>query len=68
MMLVVFAAMAVALVAAQGARPRTAAVCAFVGLLLAAALFLFEVYDPVDGFRLPWLQVRAAPAVPGEPA
>ena len=68
MMLAIFAAMAAALVAAQGARPRTAVVCAVVSLALAAALFLFEIHDPVDGFRLPWLQVRAAPAVPGEPA
>ena len=68
MMPVIFAAMALALAAVQAARPRTAAVCAVVGLVLAAALFLFEVHDRVDGFGMPWLQVWAVPTVSGEPA
>ena len=63
MMLVIFAATSAALVASQVAWFRAAVAFALLALALAAALFLFEIHDPVDGFRLPWLQVRAAPVL-----
>jgi hypothetical protein len=64
MMVAVFAAMTLALGLGLSGR-RWAAVGAFVAaLLLAAALFLFEVYSPDYGFRMPWLQTDRV--FPGE--
>jgi hypothetical protein len=58
MMVAVFATMLVALVCAW-LRRRSLAIGAFVAsLLLATGLFLFEVYSPEYGFRMPWLQTH----------
>ena len=67
-MVLIFAAMSAALVVSSATPGRAAIGLAVVGLVLAAGLFLFEIHDPVDGFRLPWLQVRAAPAASMTPA
>lgn len=56
MMVAIFASMALALVAVRWG-PRWLAVAALVVCLaLAIGEFLWEIWSPVDGFRLPWLQ------------
>lgn len=35
---------------------RLAVSCLLVCLALTVGLFLWEIYSPVDGFRMPWLQ------------
>jgi hypothetical protein len=65
MMLAVFATLSLALVA-EHCGPRWFAVLSIVVCLaLSVGLFLFEIYNPEYGFRMPWLQVRldAAPQV-----
>jgi hypothetical protein len=58
MMVVVFATMSVALLAGFYG-PRWFAILSFlVCLALSIGLFLFEVYSPEYGFRMPWLQVQ----------
>ena len=58
MMLVVFATLSLALLAACGG-PRWLAVVAMLACLaLSIGLFLFEIYSPEYGFRMPWLQVK----------
>ena len=72
MMLVVFATLSLALLAAY-CGPRWLAVVAILACLaLSIGLFLFEIYSPEYGFRMPWLQVDldAVPRVGsrGDPA
>ena len=56
MMVAVFASMVLALFAARWG-PRWLALAAlFACLALSIGEFLWEVYSPLDGFRLPWLQ------------
>jgi hypothetical protein len=58
MMLAVFATMSLALLAACYG-PRWSAVLSVVACLaLSIGLFLFEIYSPEYGFRMPWLQVQ----------
>jgi hypothetical protein len=58
MMLAVFATMSLALLAGYYG-PRWSAVLAMVVCLaLSIGLFLFEIYSPEYGFRMPWLQVQ----------
>jgi hypothetical protein len=58
MMLVVFATMSIALLAGYRG-PRWFAVLSILTCLaLSIALFLFEIYSPEYGFRMPWLQVQ----------
>ena len=58
MMLVVFATLSLALLAAC-CGPRWLAVVAMLACLaLSIGLFLFEIYSPEYGFRMPWLQVQ----------
>jgi hypothetical protein len=64
MMVLVFAALLAAFVC--GWLHKTAAAIGLLALafVLAAALFLWEVYSPRYGFAMPWIQVeRAAPLV-----
>ncbi len=63
MMVAVFAAMTLAL-AALWLERRTLAVAAVVtSLALGAGLFLWEIWSPETGFRMPWIQTRLdAPA------
>lgn len=43
---------------------RTAALTSlFLSLALCTGLFLWEIYSPDYGFRMPWLQVETAPAI-----
>lgn len=56
MMAVVFATLTLALVVGWFSRPRIAIALAVICLLLAVKLFLFEIYSPETGFRMPWLQ------------
>ena len=56
MMAVTFAALASALVVGWfGSRKLAILLCAAT-LLLAAHLFLWEIYSPEYGFRMPWIQ------------
>jgi hypothetical protein len=56
MMLVVFATLSTALLAAC-CGPRWLAVLSMLACLaLSTGLFLFEIYNPEYGFRMPWLQ------------
>jgi hypothetical protein len=70
MMLAVFATLSVALLAAYFGPRWLAALAMLLCLALSIGLFLFEVYSPEYGFRMPWLQVNfdSAPHVgwPGQ--
>jgi hypothetical protein len=65
MMTLIFALMCVALFLAWRGSPRAALVCLLVTLAFSIGLFLFEIYNPEYGFRMPWIQV-SAPFAPGE--
>jgi hypothetical protein len=58
MMLVVFATLSLALLAAYRGPAWLAVVSLLACLALSIGLFLFEIYSPEYGFRMPWLQVR----------
>lgn len=58
-MALIFATLTAALAALLFGPRRLAAALLVAGLCLSAALFLFEIHDPADGFRMPWLQVMA---------
>ena len=58
MMLAVFGTLSLALLAAYFGPRRFAALAMLVCLALSIGLFLFEVYSPEYGFRMPWLQVQ----------
>lgn len=66
MMVVIFATMLLALAGARKAPPWIGIILLLVCLALSAGLFLFEIYSPEYGFRMPWLQVRLdiSPFVP----
>ena len=66
MMVIIFAAMLAALVAARAASRWAGIVLLFACLALSIGLFLFEIYSPEYGFRMPWLQVRldSPPSMP----
>ena len=56
MMVAVFAAMSLAMIAVW-VGPRRAAVALFaVSVILALSVFLYEIYSPQYGFRMPWIQ------------
>lgn len=56
MMVAVFTAMSLAMIAVW-AGPRRVAIALFaVSLGLGFALFLYEIYSPEYGFRMPWIQ------------
>jgi uncharacterized membrane protein len=62
MMVAVFAALIAALALAlrdlRGAALGAIALC----FALAIALFLYEIYSPQYGFRMPWLQTQLVPS------
>ena len=61
MMLVVFATLSLALLFAYRG-PQWLAVAAMLACLaLSIGLFLFEIYSPEYGFRMPWLDVLLHP-------
>ncbi len=53
MMIPIFAALLLALIAAWLGRQAVAVACLIVCLVLSIGLFLFEVYSPDYGFRMP---------------
>lgn len=61
MMAAVFATLLLAFVLDLCGLRRLAASCLFLSLALCIGLFLWEVYSPDYGFRMPWLQVQLAP-------
>lgn len=56
MMVAVFAALLLALVLDRIGRPGPALVALALGFGFSVWLFLFEIYSPDYGFRMPWLQ------------
>ena len=56
MMVLCFTALTAALYLLQGDRRRLALSVFVIGLALSVGLFLFDVYNPTEGFRMPWLQ------------
>jgi hypothetical protein len=64
MMVVVFATMSLALICGW-IGPRWLAIALFAAsLFFAIGLFLFEVYSPEYGFRMPWIQTELDSALP----
>lgn len=58
MMVAVFAAMLLALVLGWSGQRRAAVACFFICFALSAGLFLYEIYSPEYGFRMPWIQTQ----------
>ena len=58
MMLAVFATLSLALLSGYYGPRWIAVLSVLVCLALSAGLFLFEIYSPEYGFRMPWLQVQ----------
>lgn len=58
MMVAVFATMSLALVCGWIGRRRLAVALFAVCLILSIGLFLFEIYSPEYGFRMPWIQTQ----------
>ena len=61
MMAAVYATLLIAFILDLAGHGRLAASCLLFSLALCMWLFLWEIYSPVYGFRMPWLQVEAAP-------
>jgi hypothetical protein len=57
MMAGIFAVLLIAFLLNAAGRARLAVCCLVLSLVLGAGLFLWEVYSPEYGFRMPWLQV-----------
>lgn len=58
MMVAVFAAMSLALACAWFGWRRLSITSFAASLLLAIGLFLYEIYSPDYGFRMPWIQTE----------
>ena len=58
MMAAVFATLLGAFVSSRFHHPRLAAGLLVSTLVLAAGLFLYEIYSPQYGFRMPWIQTE----------
>ena len=65
MMAITFALLLAAIVLNLSDLPRSAMACLFLCLIMVIGIFLWEIYSPAYGFRMPWLQVdlRHAAAV-----
>jgi hypothetical protein len=57
MMAAVFASLLFAFILDFAGLRRLAISCLFVSFVLCVGLFLWEVYSPDYGFRMPWLQL-----------
>ena len=57
MMAAVFAALLASLVFDFAGRSRAAIACLMLSLGLGVYLFLWEIYSPDYGFRMPWLEL-----------
>lgn len=64
MMAPIFAMLLLALAAAWMGRQAIAIACLIACLLLSIGLFLFEIYSPDYGFRMPWIQTQLDGAPP----
>lgn len=60
MMFVVFAVLALALVMGWFGHRKWALILLFVFFVLAVKVFLWEIYSPEYGYRMPWIQVNSA--------
>lgn len=58
MMLAVFASMTLALIFGWFGRRSLAVTLFATCLVLSIGLFLFEIYSPEYGFRMPWIQTQ----------
>jgi hypothetical protein len=58
MMVAIFATLLGAFVASRLGNGRLAAVLFVSTFALAVALFLYEIYSPEYGFRMPWIQTE----------
>jgi hypothetical protein len=56
MMALIFGLMSAALLTGWFGRRSLAIVLVAIGLLFAIHLFLWEIYSPEYGFRMPWIQ------------
>ncbi len=65
MMAAVFAVLSLALVVGWFGRRSLALACLAVCLVLAVKLFLWEIYSPEYGFRMPWIQTELLPGPTG---
>jgi hypothetical protein len=61
MMAAVYATLLTAFILDLTGRRRLAISCLYLSLALGAGLFLWEIYSPDYGFRMPWLQVEGDP-------
>ncbi len=61
MMAAVYATLLMAFVLDFAGLRRLAVFCLFLSLTLCVWLFLWEIYSPDYGFRMPWLQADADP-------
>ena len=61
MMFAVFVAMSFALVLGYMGRRNASLASLFVCFVLAVWLFLWEIYNPEYGFRMPWIQTELLP-------
>ena len=61
MMVAVFATMLLALICGWFGRRPLAVALLCLSLILSIGLFLFEIYSPESGFRMPWIQTEFEP-------
>jgi len=61
MMVAVFATMSLALICGWFDRRLMAVALLVLCLTLSIGLFLFEIYSPETGFRMPWIQTEFEP-------
>jgi Mn2+/Fe2+ NRAMP family transporter len=61
MMASVYATLLIAFILDLSGLRRWAVTCLFLSLALCVWLFLWKIYSPDYGFRMPWLQVDQAP-------
>ncbi len=61
MMVAVFATMTLALILGWFGRRSLAVALFAASLVLSIGLFLFEIYSPEYGFRMPWIQTQFGP-------
>jgi hypothetical protein len=65
MMTLIFACLTLSLCLVYLGRARIAVLCLLATLGFSIGLFLFEVYNPEYGFRMPWISV-SLPVTQGE--
>ena len=58
MMTAVFTTMLLALVFGFRRMHKLALICVAISLVISIGLFLYEVYSPEYGFRMPWIQTE----------